>query len=96
MVITPFSDNGHLTRRESAFNVHLSRSRVKVEHAFGILKGQFRRLQHLSQSTIHFIPNIISDTDLDLAFPEIMDTSEVACRQDRRPQQANILAGKLR
>ena len=38
----------------------------------------------------------LEDTDLDLAFPEIMDTSEVACRQDSHPQQTNTLGGKLR
>ncbi|KAJ8930622.1 hypothetical protein NQ314_016537 [Rhamnusium bicolor] len=38
-----FKDNGHLTLRQKNFNVILSKIRVKIENAFALLKGKFRR-----------------------------------------------------
>ena len=59
-LITPFKDNGHLSRAERNFNFKLSRSRVKVEHAFGLLKGRFRRLTHLTQVQVESIPKVVT------------------------------------
>ncbi|XP_064465280.1 putative nuclease HARBI1 [Ornithodoros turicata] len=42
-LLTPYRDNGHLTTEERRYNVHLSRARVTIERAFGLLKGRFRR-----------------------------------------------------
>ncbi|KAJ8955932.1 hypothetical protein NQ314_006781 [Rhamnusium bicolor] len=42
-----FKDNGHLTLRQKNFNVILSKIRVKIENAFALLKGRFRRLKFL-------------------------------------------------
>ncbi|XP_066593212.1 uncharacterized protein [Prorops nasuta] len=39
-----FKDNGYLTNRQKKFNKELSKIRVKIENAFGLLKGRFRRL----------------------------------------------------
>jgi hypothetical protein len=44
-LVTPFKDNGHLTREQNMFNYRLSASRIVIEHAFGLLKGRFRRLR---------------------------------------------------
>jgi hypothetical protein len=54
-LLTPYRDNGHLTRDEVKFNKSLSRARSVIERAFGMLKGRFRRLQHID---VHSIENI--------------------------------------
>lgn len=43
-IVIPFRNNGALTPRQIEFNYRLSSRRVCIEHAFGILKGRFRRL----------------------------------------------------
>lgn len=46
-LMTPFRDNGHLTRSEIRYNVKLSSIRSIIERAFGLLKCKFRRLKYL-------------------------------------------------
>ncbi|XP_017470166.1 PREDICTED: putative nuclease HARBI1 [Rhagoletis zephyria] len=45
-IITPFKDNGHLTRDQKYFNKQLSKCRILIEHSFGILKQRFRQLYY--------------------------------------------------
>ncbi|KAI2657211.1 Protein ANTAGONIST OF LIKE HETEROCHROMATIN PROTEIN 1 [Labeo rohita] len=47
-----YRDNGHLTARQGCFNRKLNSARVVIEHAFGILKSKFRRLQCLQISAV--------------------------------------------
>lgn len=59
-LIPPFKNNGHLTPAEVYFNKMLSKTRVKIEHAFGALKGRFRRLKEfLDIKETQNIANII-------------------------------------
>lgn len=46
-LMTPFRDNGHLTREQQHYNYCLSASRQVIERSFSLLKGRFRRLQYL-------------------------------------------------
>ncbi|XP_043466333.1 putative nuclease HARBI1 [Leptopilina heterotoma] len=46
-LMVPFKDNGHLTEDQINFNKCLSRTRMVIERAFGLLKGRFRRLLYL-------------------------------------------------
>lgn len=46
-LLVGFKDNGHLTLREKNFNVILSKIRVRIENAFALLKGRFRKLKFL-------------------------------------------------
>lgn len=46
-LMTPFRDNGHLSREQSHYNTKLSTIRSMIERAFGLLKGKFRRLKYL-------------------------------------------------
>lgn len=43
-LMTPYRDNGHLSSRQKRYNTELSRARVTIERAFGLLKNRFRRL----------------------------------------------------
>ncbi|XP_068673175.1 putative nuclease HARBI1 [Montipora foliosa] len=43
-LITPFRDNGHVTRDQRKFNKVLSSLRQVVERAIGLLKGRWRKL----------------------------------------------------
>lgn len=44
-LIVPFKNNGFLTARQKKFNKIQSSKRVKIENAFALLKGRFRRLK---------------------------------------------------
>ena len=45
--MTPYRDNGHFTPVQRNYNTCLSTTRVTVEHAFGLYRGRFRRLQYV-------------------------------------------------
>lgn len=44
-VLTPFRDNGRLTRRQKRYNFVHSSTRMVVERSLGLLKGRFRKLK---------------------------------------------------
>jgi hypothetical protein len=44
-LMTPFRNNGHLTPPQVFYNTQLSKTRVKIENTFALLKGRFRRLK---------------------------------------------------
>ena len=58
-LLTPYRNNGNLTRDEVKYNQCLSGSRVVIENAFGILKGRFRRLQFIDMADIQYITKTI-------------------------------------
>ncbi|XP_064461765.1 putative nuclease HARBI1 [Ornithodoros turicata] len=58
-LLTPHRDDGHLTVKERRYNVHLSRARVTIERAFGLLKGRFRRLFRVETRRPDIIVTII-------------------------------------
>lgn len=45
-LITPFKNNGHLSRRQENFNYKHSVARVTVERCIGLLKARMRTLLH--------------------------------------------------
>ena len=49
-LLVPFKDKGHLTAAQKKYNTVHSAIRVKVENAFGLLKGRFTR--HINQTSI--------------------------------------------
>ncbi|XP_066596552.1 putative nuclease HARBI1 [Prorops nasuta] len=51
-LITPYSDYGNLTIEQKQFNYKFSACRVKIENAFGLLKGRFRQLIRLDFCTV--------------------------------------------
>lgn len=59
-LMTPFKDNGHLTRSQLLYNTKLSSIRSIIERAFGILKSKFRRLKYLDISNFDLGNNIIA------------------------------------
>nr|XP_018917678.1 PREDICTED: putative nuclease HARBI1 [Bemisia tabaci] len=46
-LVVPFKNDGQMTPQRKAFNKKLSKVRVKIEHAFGRLKGIFTRMKYL-------------------------------------------------
>lgn len=59
-LMRPYRDNSHLTARQRRFNRKLNAARVVIEHAFGILKSKFRRLQCLHMKSISDISSAVS------------------------------------
>ena len=61
-MMTPFRENqmrapnggndGHTAREKKTYNKKLSSARVVIEHAFGVLKGRFRRLTNLETKSV--------------------------------------------
>ena len=58
-LITPYRDNGSLTRQQRRFNTVLSSLRQKGERAIGLLNGRWKKLLFLDhmdlQLTVHLI-----------------------------------------
>ncbi|XP_066603775.1 putative nuclease HARBI1 [Prorops nasuta] len=52
-LITPYRDYGNLTEEQRNFNYKFSACRVKIENAFGLLKGRFRQLLRLDFHTVY-------------------------------------------
>ncbi|XP_025163390.1 putative nuclease HARBI1 [Harpegnathos saltator] len=59
-LMTPFKDNGHLTRSQLLYNIKLSSIRSIIERAFGTLKSKFRRLKYLDISNFDLGNNMIA------------------------------------
>lgn len=59
-LITPYRDNGHLSRRQKIFNTLHSSTRVVIERAFGLLKGKWRRLKYLPMEDLEKVPVVIT------------------------------------
>lgn len=59
-VLTPFRDTGHLTERQSMFNVRFSSIRSIIERAFALLKGKWRRLKYLDMSDLDLLNKVIA------------------------------------
>lgn len=58
-VLTPYRDNGHLSRVQKNYNYKHSATRVYIEQCFGLLKGRFRILKHVNIYNTEFIPKLI-------------------------------------
>ena len=58
-LITPYRDNGHLTRQQRRFNTVLSSVRQKVERAIGLLKGRWRNLLFLDHVDLQLAVHLI-------------------------------------
>lgn len=61
-LITPFRDNGHLTRRQQSFNQKLSSLRSLVERSIRLLKGRWRKLGILEHIDIELMVHLIMAT----------------------------------
>jgi len=56
-LLTPYTDNGHLTQRQKNYNFCHSSSRMVIERAFALLKYRWRSLLHvLAMNHMKFIP----------------------------------------
>lgn len=56
-LLTPYTDNGHLTQRQKNYNYCHSLSRMVIERAFALLKCRWRSLlQLLAMNDIEIIP----------------------------------------
>ncbi|KAB0805325.1 hypothetical protein PPYR_02295 [Photinus pyralis] len=58
-LLTPYRDNGHLSRKQKNYNFKHSSTRVYVEQTFGLLKGRFRILKHVHMYNVELIPDLI-------------------------------------
>lgn len=58
-LLTPYRDYGNLTAAQQNYNHKLSKTRVKIENAFGLLKQRFRQLIQLDFITVKRSANFI-------------------------------------
>ncbi|KAB7507691.1 putative nuclease HARBI1, partial [Armadillidium nasatum] len=54
-ILTPFKDNGHLSRAQKRYNLKLSKARSVIERAFSLLRCRFKRLNHIQMNTVENI-----------------------------------------
>lgn len=59
-MMVPFRDNGHLDCIEKAYNVVHSKTRVCIEHAFGLMNCKFRRMKMLDMHVTDDAPTFIA------------------------------------
>lgn len=59
-LLTPFRDNGHLSRLEVNYNKRHAGTRSVIERAFGCLKARWRRLNYLELHNTNNLPIVIS------------------------------------
>lgn len=58
-LLPPFKDYGNMTRSQIMYNKIHSKTRVKIENSFGLLKGRWRRLKHITVYKIAKASNIV-------------------------------------
>ncbi|XP_062611814.1 uncharacterized protein LOC134273647 [Saccostrea cucullata] len=58
-LMKPYRESQNMTAAEKIFNKKLCRARAIIQHAFGVLKGRFRRLQHINMVDIEYIVKIV-------------------------------------
>ena len=58
-LLTPYKNRGNLTRRQTNYNIKLSKSRYVIEHCFGVLKQKFRQLFHVKLRSVQLIVHFI-------------------------------------
>ncbi|XP_017471897.1 PREDICTED: putative nuclease HARBI1 isoform X1 [Rhagoletis zephyria] len=86
-LMTPYKDNGHLTRQQKYYNSKLSKGRVAIEHSFGLLKQRFRQLYYCKLRGIkklcHFIRaccvlhNLANEDDIEYSpESEVVESNE--------------------
>ena len=59
-LLTPFRDNGHLSRQEVNYNNKHAKTRQTNKRAFGLLKGRWRRLEFFEMENINECPVIVA------------------------------------
>ena len=59
-LLTPFKDNGRLTREQTYYNYCHSATRMCIERAFGLLKGRFRRLKMIDVESVERATKLIA------------------------------------
>ena len=57
-LMVPFQNTGNLSDSQVKYNEKLSKARVTIEHAFGLLKARFRRLERID-ARIERIPKLV-------------------------------------
>lgn len=87
-LVTPYKDNGHLTRAQKIFNIQLRSGRVRIEYTFGIVKQRFRQLYYWKLRSIkklfHFVRaccvlhNIADQNDLNFVEEEDEENASFA------------------
>lgn len=58
-LLPPFKDYGNITRMQVQYNKIHSKTRVKIENCFGLLKGRWRRVKYITVYNIEKASNIV-------------------------------------
>ncbi|KAH7969990.1 hypothetical protein HPB52_023653 [Rhipicephalus sanguineus] len=65
-IMTPYRDHGHMTAEEKRFNYRLSRTRVRIENAFGVLKiSHTSEVNKIHACMLHNICIMNGEQDMD-------------------------------
>lgn len=104
-LIAPFKDFGNLNGRKRQFNYRLSKARVCIEHAFGLLKGRWRRLLYINTTDMKKASKIIlaccvlhnfcllNDDHLEVVVENILKVNE---NQELTGNRVEIITGDVK
>ena len=59
-LLSPFRNNGHLTRAQISYSEKHTRTHQPIERAFGLLKGRWQRLKYVEIENVQEVPSVIS------------------------------------
>nr|XP_029714898.1 putative nuclease HARBI1 [Aedes albopictus]XP_029714899.1 putative nuclease HARBI1 [Aedes albopictus] len=98
-LLTPYRDDGRLTRKKRKYNLNHAQTRVKIENAFSLLKTRFRQLMRLDFFTVErmckfvmaccVLHNICISMNDYFEIDDDITQQESSVNQSRNPVQPN-------
>lgn len=84
-LLTPYKNYGNITPEERNFNLKLCQTRVKIENAFGLLKGRFLQLTQIYMHDVDKISKFIISCcvlhNICIGFNDLLEDDEIV-RED--------------
>ncbi|XP_037502433.1 putative nuclease HARBI1 [Rhipicephalus sanguineus] len=100
-LLTPVRDYGNITPEEIEYNLRHSKTRVRIENAFGLLKGRFRQLLYLEfwsvkRATLFILACcVLHNLCIQAGDTELVDDEDTGCSQnDSKPNPSDLFANE--
>ncbi|KAL1426890.1 hypothetical protein MTO96_000426 [Rhipicephalus appendiculatus] len=96
-LLTPVRDYGNMRPEEIEYNLRHSKTRVRIENAFGLLKGRFRQLLYLEfwsveRATLFILACcVLHNLCIEAGDTELVDDEDTGCSQNARKPNPNLL-----
>lgn len=91
-LLTPFRNNGHLSRPQQKYNHYHSSNRVVIERVFALLKTRFRRLHYVDTAKVSTAVDVIMACCILYNFCIKMMSSTSACHKRQMTTMTTLLS----